>query len=266
MRKRIEVISGKEARSLWMGTFHSIFARILRYEAARINYPANFTIYDSEDSKSLIKSIIKEEGINPDNYKPSMVLSQISLSKNNFITVAQYINNPEIQANDLASGRPKLGLIYQLYVKRCFTSGAMDFDDLLLKTYQLFQENPDILNKYQQKFKYVMVDEYQDTNHIQYLIIRKLAAASRNICVVGDDAQSIYAFRGANIKNILNFEKDYPELKIFKLEQNYRSTRNIVDAASDVIKKNKYQLEKQIWTENEAGNKIKVFKALTDNE
>jgi DNA helicase II / ATP-dependent DNA helicase PcrA len=266
MRKRIEVIVGKDARNLWMGTFHSIFARILRYEAARINYPSNFTIYDSEDSKSLIKTIIKEEGINPDHYKPGMVLSQISLAKNNFITAAQYLNNPEIQANDLANGKPKLGHIYQLYVKRCFASGAMDFDDLLLKTYQLFQENPDILNKYQQKFRYVMVDEYQDTNHIQYLIIRKLAAASRNICVVGDDAQSIYAFRGANIKNILNFEKDYPELKVFKLEQNYRSTRNIVEAASDVIKKNKYQLEKQIWTENEPGNKIKVFKALTDNE
>jgi len=266
MRHRIEKIVGGEARNLWMGTFHSIFARILRYEAPRINYPSNFTIYDSEDSKSLIKSIIKEEGINPDNYKPGGVLSQISLSKNNFISVAQYQNSPDIQASDIANGKPKMGLLYELYVKRCFTAGAMDFDDLLLKTYQLFQENPDILNKYQQKFKYAMVDEYQDTNHIQYLIIRKLAAASRNICVVGDDAQSIYAFRGASIKNILNFEKDYPELKIFKLEQNYRSTKNIVDAASDVIKKNKYQLEKQIWTENEAGNKIKVFRALTDNE
>jgi DNA helicase-2/ATP-dependent DNA helicase PcrA len=266
MRHRIEKIAGGEAKNLWMGTFHSIFARILRYEALRINYPSNFTIYDSEDSKSLIKTIIKEEGINPDNYKAGQVLSQISLAKNNFITVAQYQNNPEVLASDIANGKPKMGILYGLYVKRCFTAGAMDFDDLLLKTYQLFQENPDILNKYQQKFKFIMVDEYQDTNHIQYLIIKKLAAANRNICVVGDDAQSIYAFRGASIKNILNFEKDYPELKVYKLEQNYRSTKNIVEAASDVIKKNKFQLDKQIWTANEAGNKIKVFKALTDNE
>lgn len=266
MRNRIEKISGTDARNLWMGTFHSIFARILRYEAARINYPNNFTIYDSEDSKSLIKTIIKEEGLNPDIYKAGGVLSQISLAKNNFVSVSEYINNPEIQANDIANGKPKIGLLYELYVKRCFASGAMDFDDLLLKTYQLFNDNPDILNKYQQKFRYVMVDEYQDTNHIQYLIIRKLAAANRNICVVGDDAQSIYAFRGANIKNILNFEKDYPELKVYKLEQNYRSTKNIVEAASDVIKKNKYQINKQIWTDNEEGNKIKVFKAQTDNE
>jgi len=266
MRNRIEKIAGTDARNLWMGTFHSIFARILRYEAARINYPNNFTIYDSEDSKSLIKTIIKEEGLNPDIYKAGGVLSQISLAKNNFVTVSEYINNPEIQANDIANGKPKIGLLYELYVKRCFASGAMDFDDLLLKTYQLFNDNADILNKYQQKFKYVMVDEYQDTNHIQYLIIRKLAAANRNICVVGDDAQSIYAFRGANIKNILNFEKDYPELKVYKLEQNYRSTKNIVEAASDVIKKNKYQINKQIWTDNEEGNKIKVFKAQTDNE
>ncbi len=266
MRNRIEKIAGTDARNLWMGTFHSIFARILRYEAARINYPNNFTIYDSEDSKSLIKTIIKEEGLNPDIYKAGGVLSQISLAKNNFVTVSEYISNPEIQANDIANGKPKIGLLYELYVKRCFASGAMDFDDLLLKTYQLFNDNADILNKYQQKFKYVMVDEYQDTNHIQYLIIRKLAAANRNICVVGDDAQSIYAFRGANIKNILNFEKDYPELKVYKLEQNYRSTKNIVEAASDVIKKNKYQINKQIWTDNEEGNKIKVFKAQTDNE
>lgn len=266
MRKRVEKIVGNEAKNLWMGTFHSIFARILRYEAEKINYPNNFTIYDSEDSKSLIKTIIKDEGINPDVYKPGGVLSQISLAKNNFVSVQQYQNNPEIQANDIANGKPKMGLLYELYVKRCFKAGAMDFDDLLLKTYQLFQDNPDVLNKYQQKFHYVMVDEYQDTNHIQYLIIRKLAAANRNICVVGDDAQSIYAFRGANIKNILNFEKDYPELKVYKLEQNYRSTKNIVDAASDVIKKNKFQLDKQIWTENEPGQKIKVFRAQTDNE
>src|ERR1039458_6048673 len=165
MRKRVEKIVGGEAKNLWMGTFHSIFARILRYEAERINYPNNFTIYDSEDSKSVIKAIIKDEGINTDIYKPGAVLSQISMAKNNFVSVTQYQNNPEIQANDIANGKPKMGLLYELYVKRCFKAGAMDFDDLLLKTYQLFQDNPDVLNKYQQKFRYVMVDEYQDTNH-----------------------------------------------------------------------------------------------------
>ena len=266
MRHRIEKVAGQDARNLWMGTFHSIFARILRIEAAKIGYPSNFTIYDSEDSKSLIKTIIKEENLNTDTYKASNILGRISLAKNNFISPQHYNNNPEIQADDIAAGKPKIGLIFEQYVKRCFTASAMDFDDLLLKTYQLFTDHPESLNKYQQKFKFILVDEYQDTNHLQYLIIKKLAAANRNICVVGDDAQSIYAFRGANIKNILNFEKDYPELKVFKLEQNYRSTGTIVDAASSVIKKNKQQLEKHIWTDNEAGNKIKVFKALSDNE
>jgi DNA helicase-2/ATP-dependent DNA helicase PcrA len=266
MRERIEHMVGPEAKNLWMGTFHSIFARILRIEASKINYPANFTIYDSDDSKSLIKTIIKELELNPDIYKPSMVLSRISLSKNNFISASQYQGHPEIQAEDVSSAKPKIGLIYEQYTKRCFAAGAMDFDDLLLKTYQLITEHPDILNKYQHKFRYILVDEYQDTNHIQYLIIRKLAAAHCNICVVGDDAQSIYAFRGANIKNILNFEKDYPDLKVFKLEQNYRSTKTIVDAASDIIRKNKYQLEKHIWTDNEAGQKIKVYRAQNDNE
>jgi len=266
MRHRIEKVAGQDARNLWMGTFHSIFSRILRIEAAKIGYPPNFTIYDTEDSKSLIKTILKELNLTTDTYKPSNVLGRISLAKNNFITPAQYNNNPEIQADDIAAGKPKIGFIFSEYVKRCFTSGAMDFDDLLLKTYQLFTEHPESLNKYQQKFKFILVDEYQDTNHLQYLIIKKLAAANRNICVVGDDAQSIYAFRGANIQNILNFEKDYPELKVYKLEQNYRSTGTIVEAASSVIKKNKNQLEKNIWTNNEEGNKIKVFKALSDNE
>ena len=266
MRHRIEKIIGPEAKNLWMGTFHSVFSKILRIEAARLGYPQNFTIYDTDDSKSLIKTIVKEEGLNPDTYKPGFVLSRISLSKNNFITWRDYQQNADIQHEDISSGKIKMGEIYELYVKRCMKAGAMDFDDLLLKTYQLFSEHPDVLNKYQQKFKYVMVDEYQDTNHIQYLIIRKIAAAHRNICVVGDDAQSIYAFRGANIKNILNFEKDYPDLKVFRLEQNYRSTQTIVDASSDIIKRNKHQLKKNIWTENEPGHKIKVFKALTDNE
>ncbi|RZJ32898.1 MAG: ATP-dependent DNA helicase, partial [Flavobacterium sp.] len=266
MRERIEKVVGNEARNLWMGTFHSVFAKILRVEATKIGYPSNFTIYDSDDSKSLIKTILKEEGLNPDVYKPGMVLSRISLAKNNFISVGEYQKSAEVQADDIAAGKPKLGFLYEQYSKRCFHAGAMDFDDLLLKTFHLFNEHPDVLNKYQQKFKYVMVDEYQDTNHLQYLIIRKLAAVNRNLCVVGDDAQSIYAFRGANIKNILNVEKDYPDLKVFKLEQNYRSTKTIVEAASNIIKKNKYQLEKNIWTDNEQGGKIKVFKAESDNE
>lgn len=266
MRNRIEKLVGSEARNAWMGTFHSIFARILRIEHDKIGYPQNFTIYDSDDSKSLMKAIIKEENLNTDTYKVSHILGRISLAKNNFISVSDYMNNPELQSEDLIAGKPKIGYLYEQYSKRCFKAGAMDFDDLLLKTYQLFTSHPEVLNKYQQKFKFVMVDEYQDTNHIQYLIIRKLAAVNRNICVVGDDAQSIYAFRGANIKNILNYEKDYPDLKIFKLEQNYRSTSNIVNAAADVIKRNKYQLKKEIWTDNEAGNKIKVFRAVNDNE
>ena len=266
MRHRIEKMVGSEAKNLWMGTFHSVFAKILRIEAQKLGFPQNFTIYDTDDSKSLIKTIVKEEELNPDIYKPGFVLSRISLAKNNFITWKDYQKNADIQHEDISGGKPKLGHIYEMYVKRCMKAAAMDFDDLLLKTFQLFSEHPDVLNKYQQKFKFVMVDEYQDTNHIQYLIIKKIAAANRNICVVGDDAQSIYAFRGANIKNILNFEKDYPDLKVFRLEQNYRSTKTIVDAASDIIKKNKYQLKKEIWTDNEHGNKIKVFKALTDNE
>ena len=266
MRHRIEAMVGTEARNLWMGTFHSVFAKILRIESVKLGFPPNFTIYDTDDAKSLIKTIVKEEGLNPDTYKPNYILSRISLAKNNFVTWSDYQKNNDIQHEDLSAGKPKIGVLYELYVKRCLKASAMDFDDLLLKTYQLFTEHPDVLNKYQQKFKYVMVDEYQDTNHLQYLIIRKIAAAHTNICVVGDDAQSIYAFRGANIKNILNFEKDYPELKVYKLEQNYRSTQTIVDAASDIIKKNKYQLKKEIWTDNEPGNKIKVFKALTDNE
>ncbi|MCX6351324.1 MAG: UvrD-helicase domain-containing protein [Bacteroidetes bacterium] len=266
MQNRIEKLVGAEAKNLWMGTFHSIFAKILRIEAHKIGYPQNFTIYDTEDSKSLIKGIIKEEGLNDEVYKPAHVYSRISLAKNNFISPREYEQNAELSETDRASGKPKIGYLYEQYTKRCRNAGAMDFDDLLIKTYELFLQHPDVVNKYQQKFRFVMVDEYQDTNHIQYLIIKKLAAAHQNICVVGDDAQSIYAFRGASIKNILNYEKDYPDLKVFKLEQNYRSTKTIVEAASDIIKKNKYQLEKNIWTDNGIGDKIKVFKALTDNE
>lgn len=266
MRERIEQLVGTEARNLWMGTFHSVFARILRVEAPRLGYPSDFTIYDTTDSKNLIKDIIKQEGLDPKIYKPPVVYGRISLVKNSFITPRDYNEDPEMQSEDIASGKPRMGKIYELYSKRCFKAGAMDFDDLLLITYKLLNRFPDVLNKYQQKFKYILVDEYQDTNYVQYLIIKKLAAAHLNISVVGDDAQSIYAFRGANINNILNFENDYPDLKVYKLEQNYRSTQLIVNASSDVIKHNKYQLEKKLWTENKPGYKIKVFKAITDTE
>lgn len=266
MRDRISGLIGSEARNLWMGTFHSVFAKILRIEAPRINYPSNFTIYDSDDSKSVIKSLVKEMSLNPDNYKPGMVMSRISLAKNSFVSPEQYLANRDVMADDHVSGRGKLGELYKNYCQRCFSAGAMDFDDLLLKTHLLFASHADVLYKYQQKFKYLMVDEYQDTNHLQYLIIRKLAAVTRNLCVVGDDAQSIYGFRGAEIQNILNFQKDYPDLKVFKLEQNYRSTGNIVEAAGSIIRYNKEQLDKNVWTANEHGHPIMVYKAPTDND
>ncbi len=266
MKERIAKIVGEsEARNLWMGTFHSVFARILRSESTKIGYPANFTIYDTDDSKSLIKTILKEQGLDDKIYKPGMVLSRISSAKNNLITPQSYLTNPQIQEEDRQSAKPKLGIIYEVYRKRCFKAGAMDFDDLLFNTNVLLRDFPAVLHKYQHKFKYIMVDEYQDTNFSQYLIVKQLAAAFRNICVVGDDAQSIYAFRGATIQNILNFEKDYPELKIFKLEQNYRSTKNIVGAANSVIAKNKDQLKKNIFTDNAQGEIIKVVKTESDN-
>jgi DNA helicase-2/ATP-dependent DNA helicase PcrA len=266
MRDRIERLIGAEARNLWMGTFHSVFAKILRYEANEIGYPDNFTIYDTDDSKSLLKSIVKEMGLNKDHYKPSQLYSRISSMKNSFVSVREYLENPEYRNEDRNTNKPKFGDVYREYVARCFKAGSMDFDDILLKTNQLFTEKPEVLEKYQKKFQFVLVDEYQDTNHVQYLIINKLAQTHHNICVVGDDAQSIYAFRGANIKNILNFEKDYPEYKLYKLEQNYRSTKVIVDASSSVIKNNREQLKKQVWTDNDLGEKIKVFKASSDGE
>lgn len=266
MRTRIEKVVGADAKNLWMGTFHSVFARILRAEATKIGYESNFTIYDSDDSKTLIKQILKELYLDDKIYKPSMVLNRISAAKNRLISAQDYLNNPTIQADDASSMRPDIGKIYMIYQKRCFKAGAMDFDDLLFNTNVLFRDHVDVLNKYQNKFKYVMVDEFQDTNLSQYLITRKLAARNQNICVVGDDAQSIYAFRGADIQNILNFEKDYPDLKIIKLEQNYRSTKTIVDAANCVINNNKAQLRKSVWTDNEEGNLIEVIKAGTDNE
>lgn len=266
MKNRIAEIVGDEARNLWMGTFHSVFARILRAEAEKIGYPSSFTIYDTEDAKSLIKKIITEQQLDDKVYKPSLVLGRISSAKNNLFSWQDYAENIELQNEDKYSGRPKLGLLFELYAKRCFKSGAMDFDDLLYNTYILLKNYPDVLNKYQNKFRYVMVDEFQDTNFAQYVVLRKLSAQHENICVVGDDAQSIYAFRGANIQNILNFEKDYPDLKTFKLEQNYRSTKNIVAAANSVIVNNRAQLKKEVWTHNNDGDKIRVLRALSDNE
>lgn len=267
MKERIaRIVSKGEARNIWMGTFHSVFARILRAEAERLGYPPNFTIYDTEDSKSLLKAILKEQGLDEKVYKPGMVLSRISAAKNNLISSQAYLQNNNVMEEDRMSGKPKLGIVYEQYAKRCFKAGAMDFDDLLFNTNILLRDYPDVLNKYQDKFRYIMVDEYQDTNFSQYVIVKQLAAKFQNICVVGDDAQSIYAFRGANIQNILSFERDYPELQTFKLEQNYRSTKNIVQAANAVIKNNREQLEKNVWTANDAGEKLSLMKAATDNE
>ncbi|PST81975.1 ATP-dependent DNA helicase [Pedobacter yulinensis] len=266
MRERITKVVGAEAKNIWMGTFHSVFAKILRVEADKIGYPSNFTIYDTDDSKSLIRAILKEMQLDDKLYNANFVYNRISSAKNNLISVSEYINNDQIQAEDASNKRPMLGQIYETYTKRCFKAGAMDFDDLLFKTNVLLKNHPDVLNKYQQKFRYLMVDEYQDTNFSQYTIVKKLAAAYQNICVVGDDAQSIYAFRGANIQNILNFERDYPDLKVYKLEQNYRSTQNIVEVANSIIANNKNQLEKNVFSDNEPGDRIKVQRAFTDNE
>lgn len=266
MRERIMKVVGTEAKNIWMGTFHSVFAKLLRVEATKIGYPSNFTIYDTDDSKSLIRTILKEKQLDDKLYNANFVYNRISSSKNNLISPAEYLQNEHIQAEDFSTGRGNLGEIYQIYTLRCFKAGAMDFDDLLFKTNVLLREHPEVLYKYQNKFKYLMVDEYQDTNFSQYLIVKKLAANNENICVVGDDAQSIYAFRGANIQNILNFEKDYPDLKVFKLEQNYRSTQNIVSVANSIIANNKNQLKKSVFSENEEGDKIKVSRAFSDNE
>jgi len=266
MRDRIESVVGTEARNLWMGTFHSVFARILRAEAGKIGYKNNFTIYDTDDSKSLIKSIVKEKKLDDKVYKPGMVLNRISSAKNRLISWRAYNEDPMIRAEDESAAKPQMGKIYKTYVERCFKSDAMDFDDLLFNTNVLFREHLDVLNKYQQRFHYVLVDEFQDTNYSQYLITKKLAAVRRNICVVGDDAQSIYAFRGADIQNILNFEKDFSDLNVFKLEQNYRSTKNIIGAANSIISKNKAQLKKHIWTSNSDGNPVEVIKATSDQE
>lgn len=266
MRRRIESVVGTEARNIWMGTFHSIFARILRYEAEKLGYPSNFSIYDTDDSKTLIRQIIKELNLDDKVYKPNVVLNRISGAKNRLISWREYMNNPIYQADDESAMKPQMGKLFKLYCERCFKASAMDFDDLLFNTNVLFRDHTEVLNKYQHRFKHVLVDEFQDTNLSQYLITKRLSAVHQNICVVGDDAQSIYAFRGADIKNILNFEKDYPDLRVIKLEQNYRSTKTIVHAANSVINHNKSQLKKDIWTANDEGDLIELIKANSDNE
>lgn len=267
MKERIgKVIGEGEARNIWMGTFHSIFARILRIECERINYPRNFTIYDTQDSRALLKDIIKGLGLDDKVYKPASVQARISNAKNNLIDAKGYADHAEIMSEDHQAGRPRIAEIYRTYESRCFRAHAMDFDDLLFKMNVLLRDFPDLLLKYQHKFSYILVDEYQDTNFAQYLIIKQLAALRENLCVVGDDAQSIYGFRGANIQNILNFKQDYPDFSLYKLEQNYRSTRYIVDAANSVIANNKDQIEKVVWTANGEGERIKVHRCYSDNE
>lgn len=265
MKERIaKVVGDSEARALWMGTFHSVFARILRSEAGHLGYPSNFTIYDAQDSLNVLRKVLKELNIDADLYKPKKVQARISSYKNNLITVKAYYNNPELMEADERANMKHMGMIYQKYVEVCFRNGAMDFDDLLLKTNELLTRFPEVLAKYQDRFRYILVDEYQDTNHSQYLIVKALASKFENICVVGDDAQSIYSFRGANIYNILNFKKDYPDAKTVSLEQNYRSTQNIVNAANVVISKNVQQFKKNVFSDNEEGEKIKVYRALSD--
>ena len=266
MRERIENVVGDEAKNLWMGTFHSVFAKILRIEAEKLGYPRTFTIYDTEDAKSLLKTIINEMQLDDKVYKPNVVYSRISNAKNNLIFPYNYGSDSERTDADTERGLSKLAEIYSTYAQRCFKAGAMDFDDLLLKTYELLNKYPEVLEKYQNKFQYLLVDEYQDTNFSQYIILKMLAAKHHNICVVGDDAQSIYAFRGATIRNILKFHEDYPEMQTYKLEQNYRSTKTIVEAAGHVISRNKDQLDKKIWTDNDSGDKIQLFRTATDTE
>ena len=266
MRNRIEKVIGNEARSIWMGTFHSVFAKILRFEAKSLGFTSNFSIYDTDDSKSLIRTIVKERGLDDKIYKAGVIFNRISGAKNRLISADDYLNNPIVQADDAAARLPEVGRLFKIYVDRCFKANAMDFDDLLFNTNVLFRDHPSVLHKYQHKFRHVMVDEFQDTNISQYLITRKLAAIHQNICVVGDDAQSIYAFRGADIQNILNFEKDYPDLATIRLEQNYRSTQTIVKAANSVIARNRAQLRKEVWTANDEGPLIEVIKASSDNE
>ena len=266
MKERIIKLVGGEGRNLWMGTFHSIFARVLRAEATKLGYTSSFTIYDTDDSKAAIKQIVKQLNLDSKTYKPSTVLSRISMAKSNLLGPKDYQENPEIYQTDIDSKRPAIGTIYQMYDQRLHNSNAMDFDDLLFNMNILLRDFPDVLLKYQQRFQYIMVDEYQDTNYAQYLIVKKLAARNQNICVVGDDAQSIYAFRGANIQNIFNFKRDYPTMQLFKLEQNYRSTKNIVNAANSIISRNRDQIQKELWSDNGVGNRIRLIRAVDERD
>lgn len=267
MKERIGNVVGEEnARNIWMGTFHSVFSKILRVEHEKVGYPSNFTIYDTDDAKSLIKSILKEQNLDPKVYKPNLVYNRISSAKNNLLSPEAYAQNQNALAEDSRSGKPYIYKVYQLYQNKCFRAGAMDFDDLLFKTNVLLRDDPQVLLKYQDRFKYILVDEFQDTNFSQSTILKRLAARHENICVVGDDAQSIYAFRGANIQNILNFKSEYPDTKVFKLEQNYRSSQNIVNAANSIIKNNKEQLPKKVWTQNDVGEPIRVIRNNSDQE
>lgn len=266
MKERIIKLVGGEGRNLWMGTFHSIFARVLRAEASKLGYTSSFTIYDTDDSKAAIKQIVKNLNLDPKTYKPTFVLNRISMAKSNLLGPKDYQENPEIYQTDIDSKRPAIGQIYQMYDQRLHNSNAMDFDDLLFNMNILLRDFPDVLLKYQQRFQYIMVDEYQDTNFAQYLIVKKLAARNQNICVVGDDAQSIYAFRGANIQNIFNFKRDYPTMQLFKLEQNYRSTKNIVNAANSIISRNRDQIQKELWSDNSVGNRIRLIRAMDEKD
>ncbi len=267
MKERvINIIGDGEARNVWMGTFHSVFAKILRIEGHHLGYPSNYTIYDSTDSKRLIKTIISDMELDIKQYPPAYVANRISMAKSSLISTSAYANDPDILAADESSRKPLIKDIYNTYQARLVRADAMDFDDLLFNTYKLFAQFSKVLYKYQQKFKYILVDEYQDTNHAQYLIVKSLAANTENICVVGDDAQSIYGFRGANISNILNFKTDYPDFKLYKLEQNYRSTKTIVEAANKIITHNKDQIKKTVWTDNQSGDLIGFIKASSDNE
>ena len=267
MKERVEKVLGNtEARNLYIGTFHSVFARILRAEAPKLGYPSNFTIYDTDDAKGVVKTVVNELGLDDKLYKPTTVYNRISGAKNALVGPAEYAADYHIQQEDMRSNRPAIAQIYEAYSKRCFKNGAMDFDDLLIKFYELLKFFPDSLHKYQHKFKYILIDEYQDTNPAQYEIIKLLGAAHENVCVVGDDAQSIYSFRGATIENILQFQKDYDDVKVIKLEQNYRSSQNIINVANEVIKNNKGQIPKNLWTENVEGEKIRLVRTMTDND
>lgn len=267
MKERVErILENRDARNLYIGTFHSVFARILRGEAPKLGFPNNFTIYDTDDAKSVVKTVVNELNLDDKHYKPNIVYNRISQAKNGLVGPVEYASDYYIQQEDLRSNRPAIAQIYDAYVKRCFKNGAMDFDDLLLKFYELLKNFPESLHKYQHKFKYILIDEFQDTNPAQYEIIKLLGAVYENVCVVGDDAQSIYSFRGATIQNILQFQKDYEDVKVVKLEQNYRSTQSILHVANEVIKNNKGQIPKNLWTENIVGEKIRLVRTLTDND